>query len=91
MYGFGGPGEVEVEIWSDVTIAGQPTKKERQGYSAIGPWKAEMSNMKKMCPFLSIDFLVLITNIALSHLRSTKSTTAAKALFLPPRQVGQTF
>ena len=30
MYGFGGLGEVEVEIWSDVTIAGQrPTKKER--------------------------------------------------------------
>ena len=23
MYGFGGLGEVEVEIWSDVTIAGQ--------------------------------------------------------------------
>ena len=33
MYGFGGLGEVEVEIWSDVTIAGQttdqPNKKER--------------------------------------------------------------
>ena len=33
MYGFGGLGEVEVEIWSDVTIAGQttnqPTEKER--------------------------------------------------------------
>ena len=33
MYGFGGLGEVEVEIWSDVTIAGQTTdrtnKKER--------------------------------------------------------------
>ena len=48
MYGFGGLGEVEVEIWSDVTIAGQTTdKKERQGYSANGPWKAEMS---KCCP-----------------------------------------
>ena len=23
MYGFGGLGEVEVEIWSDVTMAGQ--------------------------------------------------------------------
>ena len=23
MYGFGGLGEVEVEIWSDVTIAGR--------------------------------------------------------------------
>ena len=31
MYGFGGLGEVEVEIWSDVTIAGQrrTNKKER--------------------------------------------------------------
>ena len=30
MYRFGGLGEVEVEIWSDVTIAGQTTdKKER--------------------------------------------------------------
>ena len=29
MYGFGGLGEVEVEIWSDVTIAGRPNKKER--------------------------------------------------------------
>ena len=32
MYGFGGLGEVEVEIWTDVTIAGRPTdrtKKER--------------------------------------------------------------
>ena len=34
MYGFGGLGEVEVEIWSDVTMAGQrptdrPNKKER--------------------------------------------------------------
>ena len=27
MYGFGGLGEVEVEIWSDVTIAGQPTEQ----------------------------------------------------------------
>ena len=46
MYGFGGLGEVEVEIWSDVTIAGQTTdKKERQSYSAIRQWKAEMSKM----------------------------------------------
>ena len=29
MYGFGGLGQVEVEIWSDVTIAGRTTKKER--------------------------------------------------------------
>ena len=27
MYGFGGLGEVEVEIWSDVTIAGQPNER----------------------------------------------------------------
>ena len=27
MYGFGGLGEVEVEIWSDVTIAGRQTIK----------------------------------------------------------------
>ena len=27
MYGFGGLGEVEVEIWSDVTIAGRTTKR----------------------------------------------------------------
>ena len=48
MYGFGGLGEVEVEIWQDVTIAGRTTnKKERQSYSAIGPWKAEMSNLDK--------------------------------------------
>ena len=27
MYGFGGLGEVEVEIWSDVTIAGRTNKR----------------------------------------------------------------
>ena len=27
MYGFGGVGEVEVEIWSDVTMAGQQKGK----------------------------------------------------------------
>ena len=27
MYGFGGLGEVEVEIWSDVTMAGQRPNK----------------------------------------------------------------
>ena len=27
MYGFGGLGEVEVEIWSDVTIAGRTNKQ----------------------------------------------------------------
>ena len=30
MYGFGGLGEVEVKIWSDVTIAGQPTEQKRK-------------------------------------------------------------
>ena len=29
MYGFGGLGEVEVEIWSDVTIAGRTIRKDR--------------------------------------------------------------
>ena len=28
MYGFGGLGEVEVEIWSDVTIAGRTTDEQ---------------------------------------------------------------
>ena len=28
MYGFGGLGEVEVEIWTDVTIAGQRTTEQ---------------------------------------------------------------
>ena len=34
----------KVQIWSDVTltIAGR-TNKERQSYSANGPWKADMS------------------------------------------------
>ena len=30
MYWFGGLGEVEVEIWSDVTMAGQPTEQTRK-------------------------------------------------------------
>ena len=29
MYGFGGVGQVEVEIWTGVTIAGRTTDKER--------------------------------------------------------------
>ena len=29
MYGFGGLGEVEVEIWWDVTMAGRTDNKER--------------------------------------------------------------
>ena len=44
MYGFGGVGQVEVRFgemspWWD----NQPNNKERQGYSANGLWKAEMS------------------------------------------------
>ena len=30
MYGFGGLGQVEVEIWSGVTMAGQTTKQTRK-------------------------------------------------------------
>ena len=73
MYGFGGLGEVEVEIWSDVTMAGQrpnerTNKKERQGYSAIGQWKAEMSN----------DVKYLITNEAE---KSTGGSLTSKTAF----------
>ena len=38
MYGFGGLGEVEVEIWSDVTIAGQrPTEQIKRKDRATQP------------------------------------------------------
>ena len=37
----------KVQPWLDVTIAGRTTKKERQSYSANGPWTAEMSNIEK--------------------------------------------
>ena len=38
MYGFGGLGEVEVEIWTDVTIAGQ----RRQGkIELLSQWTME--------------------------------------------------
>ena len=48
MYGFGGVGQVEVRFgemspWWD----NQPNNKERQGYSANGLWKAEMSKNTK--------------------------------------------
>ena len=47
MYGSGGLGQVEVEIWSGVTMAGQTNEQmNEQGKiscSAIRPWKAEMS------------------------------------------------
>ena len=49
MYGFGGLGEEEVEIWLDVTIAGSTTndqtRKDRATQPMHGPWAAEMSNM----------------------------------------------
>ena len=37
MYGFGGLGEVEVEIWSDVTIAGRPTDEQKRKDRATQP------------------------------------------------------
>ena len=32
----------KMEIWSNVTIAGRTTTKERESYSVNGPWTAEM-------------------------------------------------
>ena len=46
MYGFGGLGEVKVEIWSDVTIAGRTDKRTNKKER----WTAEMSKM----PLVSI-------------------------------------
>ena len=37
MYGFGGLGEVEVEIWLDVTIAGQTTDRPKRKDRATQP------------------------------------------------------
>ena len=37
MYGFGGLGEVEVEIWSDVTIAGRPNDRTKRKDRATQP------------------------------------------------------
>ena len=38
MYGFGGLGEVEVEIWSDVTMAGQrPNERTKRKDRATQP------------------------------------------------------
>ena len=38
MFGFGGLGEVEVEIWSDVTMAGQrPTERTKRKDRATQP------------------------------------------------------
>ena len=50
MYGFGGLGEVEVEIWSDVTIAGRTNEKQTTKQGKIGllsQWTAEMSKKSK--------------------------------------------
>mgnify|MGYP005670460673 CR=1 FL=1 len=43
MYGFGGLGEVEVEIWSDVTIAGQPNERtnEQGKIGLLSQWTME--------------------------------------------------
>ena len=64
MYGFGGLVQVEVEIWSGVTMAGQTNEQmNEQGKiscSAIRPWKAEMSNMKYSL-FNTVGALVVIT------------------------------
>ena len=40
MYGFGGLGEVEVEIWSDVTIAGQQTNEQGK-IGLLSQWTKE--------------------------------------------------
>ena len=37
MYGFGGLGEVKVEIWSDVTMAGRPTDRTKRKDRATQP------------------------------------------------------
>ena len=37
MYGFGGLGEVEVEIWSDVTIAGR-TNEQKGKIELLSQW-----------------------------------------------------
>ena len=38
MYGFGVVGEVEVEIWSDVTIAGQRPNKQKGNIGLLSQW-----------------------------------------------------
>ena len=37
MYGFGGLGEAEVEIWSDVTMAGQTNERTKRKDRATQP------------------------------------------------------
>ena len=41
MYGFGGLGEVEVEIWSDVTMAGQRPNKQKGKIELLSQWTME--------------------------------------------------
>ena len=40
MYGFGGVGQLEVEIYSDVTIAGQ-TNKQKGKIGLLSQWTME--------------------------------------------------
>ena len=41
MYGFGGLGEVEVEIWSDVTIAGRTNDEQKGKIELLSQWTME--------------------------------------------------
>ena len=41
MYGFGGLGEVEVEIWLDVTMAGQTTNRQKGKIGLLSHWTME--------------------------------------------------
>ena len=41
MYGFGGLGEVEVEIWSYVTIAGQTNNRQKGKIELLSQWTME--------------------------------------------------
>ena len=73
-----------MEIWQDVTILGRRTNertnertinKERQSYSAYGPWKAEMSKTENLhlvqivLPHIVCD--VKSSGAKLSHLHQT--------------------
>ena len=41
MYGFGGLGEVEMEIWSGVTMAGQTNKQTKAKIELLSQWTME--------------------------------------------------
>ena len=41
MYGFGGLGEVEVEIWMGVTMAGQQPTKQKGKIELFSHWTME--------------------------------------------------